>query len=342
MDDKKLPKITCCVTTYNEEKSIEGCLKSIFNQNYPKDKLEVILVDDGSTDKTTEIAKRFPVKILINGKKDVDLSLLICFRHATGTFFTGIAADMQYRGKDWFRKMIRPLLEEPDLTASFTSYYSHSNESVVSRYLSLNPIQLDLVYQFFSAKFEDVIIEKRKDYSICNYSQNKIPPQVAGIYRVSTMKRIIKEQNMWHDLGNLVVLVRKGFTKFAYVPQAGYYHFHVSGLGNLLNKRRRNIKRSYLRYGQRKNLVTYKWFDLSKPKDIGKVIFLTICSNLIIPIFLFSLYRVLKFRNWLYILDGPITLILVDTIIFSFISDKRGRDLIINSLARLNIKHIIS
>ena len=59
----KLPKISYCVFTYNEEKRIEGSLTSIFNQDYPKDKLEVIVVDDNSSDKTLDIAR---IKVLLD------------------------------------------------------------------------------------------------------------------------------------------------------------------------------------------------------------------------------------------------------------------------------------
>ena len=122
---KALPKITYCVITYNEEKNINDCLSSIFNQNYPKDKLEVILVDDNSTDNTVKIAKKFPVKILKNGKKDADLSVTIGFQEATGEFYSGIGADMRFRGKNWFLKMVKPLIENPDMSATITKYYSN-------------------------------------------------------------------------------------------------------------------------------------------------------------------------------------------------------------------------
>ncbi len=47
------------IPIYNEEKIIEKKLKNIFSLKYPKDKLEVIIVSDGSTDRTNEIVERF-------------------------------------------------------------------------------------------------------------------------------------------------------------------------------------------------------------------------------------------------------------------------------------------
>ncbi|MGL4343321.1 MAG: glycosyltransferase family 2 protein [Metamycoplasmataceae bacterium] len=45
------------IPAFNSEKFINSCLNSLINLNYPKDKVEVIVVDDGSTDKTGEMVK---------------------------------------------------------------------------------------------------------------------------------------------------------------------------------------------------------------------------------------------------------------------------------------------
>lgn len=51
--------ISIIVTTKNEEKHIENCLKSIKEQDYPVEKIEIIVVDNSSDDKTKEIAKKY-------------------------------------------------------------------------------------------------------------------------------------------------------------------------------------------------------------------------------------------------------------------------------------------
>jgi cellulose synthase/poly-beta-1,6-N-acetylglucosamine synthase-like glycosyltransferase len=53
------PPISIVVPAYNEEVTIESCLHSLFNLDYPD--YEVILVDDGSTDNTLQEAKKFEV-----------------------------------------------------------------------------------------------------------------------------------------------------------------------------------------------------------------------------------------------------------------------------------------
>lgn len=52
-------KITVIIPVRNEEKNIETCLQSILKQAYPTDLLELIIIDDHSTDNTFQILKQF-------------------------------------------------------------------------------------------------------------------------------------------------------------------------------------------------------------------------------------------------------------------------------------------
>ncbi|MGD0589980.1 MAG: glycosyltransferase [Bacteroidota bacterium] len=52
-------RISVVVAARNEEKDIEKCLQSLLKQTYPTNSYEIIIVDDGSTDKTASIVKSF-------------------------------------------------------------------------------------------------------------------------------------------------------------------------------------------------------------------------------------------------------------------------------------------
>ncbi len=55
--------VSVIVTTKNEEKHIGDCLRSIKDQNYPRDQLEIIVVDNNSTDDTKSIASEFTSQV---------------------------------------------------------------------------------------------------------------------------------------------------------------------------------------------------------------------------------------------------------------------------------------
>jgi len=64
----ELPNVSILVIAYNEEEVISRKLQNIAALDYPREKLEVILVDDCSTDKTAEIAQRMFNELNLAGK----------------------------------------------------------------------------------------------------------------------------------------------------------------------------------------------------------------------------------------------------------------------------------
>ncbi len=46
--------ISIIIPTYNRKELLQRCLNSIMHQDYPKDKYEIIVIDDGSSDETKE------------------------------------------------------------------------------------------------------------------------------------------------------------------------------------------------------------------------------------------------------------------------------------------------
>lgn len=57
--DEALPEVTLLIAAYNEEQCIEDKIENSLNLDYPKDKLSVFFVTDGSTDNTPDIVKKF-------------------------------------------------------------------------------------------------------------------------------------------------------------------------------------------------------------------------------------------------------------------------------------------
>ena len=56
------PLVSVVIPVYNEEKYLTFCLESLTSQTYKP--LEIILVDDGSSDESIEIAKKYDISIL--------------------------------------------------------------------------------------------------------------------------------------------------------------------------------------------------------------------------------------------------------------------------------------
>ena len=71
-----LIEISIIVCTYNHEKWIERCIRSILNQeNIDKKKLELIIINDKSKDKTNDILKKYKDTKILNFENKKNLGL---------------------------------------------------------------------------------------------------------------------------------------------------------------------------------------------------------------------------------------------------------------------------
>lgn len=87
--NKELPFVTVTIPCRNEEKIIAKCLNSIIANDYPKDKLEVLVVDGMSDDGTREIVKKMVeeykfIKLMDNTNKITPVALNIGIKNAQG------------------------------------------------------------------------------------------------------------------------------------------------------------------------------------------------------------------------------------------------------------------
>ena len=103
---KNLPYLSVLTAAYNEESSIKETIYSIQNSDYPKKLLEIIVINDGSTDKTLQIIRKIKGIKIINkansGKAD---SLNQALKIAKGKIVAIIDAD-SFPDKDAFKKMV--------------------------------------------------------------------------------------------------------------------------------------------------------------------------------------------------------------------------------------------
>lgn len=87
------PFVSVIVTTKNEENNIENCLKSIHEQTYPKKQIEIIVVDNNSTDHTKEISKKYTDKIYDMGPER-SAQRNFGAKKSHGKYFMYVDADM--------------------------------------------------------------------------------------------------------------------------------------------------------------------------------------------------------------------------------------------------------
>lgn len=105
-----MPKISIIIPAYNAEKHIERCLDSVLAQKY--DDLEIIVINDGSTDKTEEKISKYKEHIIYIKKENAGLSDTrnVGIAKATGTYLMFIDSD-DYIEKNLLESL-KPYIEQ--------------------------------------------------------------------------------------------------------------------------------------------------------------------------------------------------------------------------------------
>ncbi len=328
-----LPRVSFFIMAFNDAKGMELAILSVKKQNYPKDKIEIIVIDDGSSDNSLEIAKKYKAKILINGRRDLYRSTSMGYHAASGEFCFQLDQDVELRHENFIQEMIAPLLDDTSLSGSFTRYYPGKDPSWVNRFISYDPAQRDPVYEYFSPPIERFFVKKINDYYICDYSSKNIPPTTLMFYRMEYLRKSpLWKDERFSDHETLMSLIEIGFAKFAYVPSAGLYHKHAKSLRHLIYKRLRNLKNHYLKTDSK---YKYKWFDTTSISGIFKITVWIIYANLFIPATIRGIIRTIKHKDIVFLAEPIITIAVTDAILFQFFAMKEGRKFIFRSLKEL-------
>ena len=119
------PFVSVVIAARDEEKSIEDCLKSLAAQNFPRSKLEVIVVDD-SADRTADIVKAYAgshenVRYfkLAEGGPGKKQALVLGIKKARGEYIFQIDADC-IAGENWVSDLASRLGNDSALVGGFT------------------------------------------------------------------------------------------------------------------------------------------------------------------------------------------------------------------------------
>jgi glycosyltransferase involved in cell wall biosynthesis len=111
-----MPRVSVLIDTYNHERFIERAITSVLEQNFPLDQAEILVVDDGSTDRTPEIARGFEPRVrLIRKPNGGQASAFNAgFRECAGDIVAFLDGD------DWWapeklRRVVQELEREPQV-----------------------------------------------------------------------------------------------------------------------------------------------------------------------------------------------------------------------------------
>ncbi|MCK6455223.1 MAG: glycosyltransferase [Phycisphaerae bacterium] len=184
--DADLPSVSVIIPAYNEGALVRASIRSVAGSRYPVDKLQMIVIDDGSTDDTwehiqaavAEIDSTIDVAVFQQprnmGKRH---ALFAGFRRATGEVIVTIDSDSILQ-PDALRNGVTPLVREPDIGAvAGCVEVLNPNDSMFTRFLKCT---FSLSFKFvraYQSEFRGVF---------CT-------PGAMSVYRASVVRKVADE-----------------------------------------------------------------------------------------------------------------------------------------------------
>ncbi len=127
-----MTQLSIMVPVYNEKPTVKMAIGRILDTEYPVDQVELVIVNDGSTDGTTAILRELAAadsRINLvehernSGKGD---AIRTAIQHANGTYAAIMDADLEYEASD-IGKLLEPILEgEAEVVFGSRGFESHS------------------------------------------------------------------------------------------------------------------------------------------------------------------------------------------------------------------------
>lgn len=259
------PGISVIVPAYNAAGHLPRLLESLQAQDYPQALLDLIVVDDDSTDPTAAVAKRFGARVLRNGQHHIERGKSLGLAAAKHEFVLFLDADNYLTDPSWLRTALTPLLADPALAgAQSIRFHYDPQDPAANRYCSLFGINDPMAYYLGRRDRLTAVetgwklmgeVEDQGDYYLGTFQLTQVPTlgSQGFLTRASLLRKVAHDPYLFHMEANLD-LIRQGYNRYVLL-KADIGHDHVTTAAGFVKKCRRNIELFY-RWG---HLRTYRW-----------------------------------------------------------------------------------
>ncbi len=261
------PTITVIVPVWNEEKTLSVTMKSLLSLNYPKDKLSIIAVDDGSTDGTWKALQDF--------SKEPQVSL---FKKENGGKYTALNFALEKIKSDLVGCLDADCSVDTEALRRIVKKFEDKSVMAVTPSIKIlnpkNPIELVQRAEFAISAFIR--------YVFGTLNAQYITPGPLSVFRKSVFDKLgpYKHAYLTEDM-EIAMRMQKNKMKIANVHNAYVYTVPQPTVYRMYKQRLRWI------YGGMNNLRDYRFMLFTK--EYGTL------SIFILPIVAFTLFATMYF-----------------------------------------------
>lgn len=293
-----LPTISIVIPTLNSSRTVGACLDSILNQDYPKEQIEVIITDGGSTDGTIELAKKklstISYQLLANPLKTGEAGKAVGVKNAKYEIIALIDSDNLLPQIDWLRRMVEPFGDKEIVASEPLHYTYRKTDHYITRYCALLGMNDPLC--FFIGNYDRFCALTGKWTEVPYRSEDKgnylktIFPYLGRLPTIGANGFLIRKYVLQQysigdylfDIDIIYDLVSKSDFKIAKV-KIGIIHLYCNKITQFIKKQTRRI-RDY-NYYNRLGLRKYPWGSARKPRVIKFCIYTILLIPLLLQIF---------------------------------------------------------
>lgn len=266
-----LPKISIIIPTLNAQKTLNECLKRIADQDYPREKVEIIIADGGSTDKTRDISRKYGAKVVDNLLKTGEAGKAVGVKAAKNEIIALIDSDNYLPDRYWLKKMIEPFSDEEIIGSEPIEYTYRRADGYITRYCALlgmnDPICLFLGnydrYNYLTRNWTGMKVQSEDKGNYLKLTLEKYKVPTIGANGTMIRRNLIINQlgDYLFDIDEIYELMSKGKNKFAKV-KTGIIHVFSGSISTFIKKQKRRIKD----YGfhKKSGIRKYPWSQLNK------------------------------------------------------------------------------
>ncbi len=267
---ESLPTISILIPTLNAEKTLGECLTQISRQDYPKDKIEIIVADGGSTDGTIALASQFGAIVTPNPLKTGEAGKAAALKIANNELIALIDSDNYLPSPDWLSKMVQPFADPEIIGSEPLEYTYRPTDGLITRYCALlgmnDPICLFLGnydrYCHLTGRWTDMPVrtEDKGAYYKLTLEKNAVP--TIGANGTLIRRSLIADSvgDYLFDIDEIYGLMLRGCNKFAKV-KIGIIHVFSGTVSTFIRKQKRRI-RDYAYY-QKLGVRKYPWDQMN-------------------------------------------------------------------------------
>lgn len=250
---RTLPSITVIIPVYNGEKRLAMCLESIRKQAYPQEKLEIIIVDDDSTDDTCRIAREeYQCKIVRNGEHDPERGKSIGIEHAAGEYLFFIDDDNILPHNDWIRTLVESVIKENCVGGQAAKFMYQKSASLPDKYMALfgctDPAVFYLGRCDHMMKTEKKwknggqVLKETKQYFKIRFDESTLPTIGSqGFLIKKEYVHLVQWKPFFYHIDSNLELVKMGYRDYI-IMKSSVIHNHSADFKEFMGKIKRNAK----------------------------------------------------------------------------------------------------